>query len=226
MKILKAGITIVVFSLVTTSQLYAQELESTEIEASPELTIVTNSGKDPKKMDLALWEYTTARPTLANFEEYLEQFPDGEFAQEAREKSKKLRLNANKLAAQNKALDDYRKKRVRNGLVLELAPRFSDVQPYIRSMLNSCGYQLVEPHRFAKRVYPTINISGALFNGRSDLEHSVTLNLSLVLTNKNREVKAREKMLSYRTSSIDAHSALNSAFEDIGAQMKSSGFCF
>ena len=64
-----------------------------------------------------------------------------------------------------------------------------------------------------------------MFNGRSDLEHSVTLNLSVVLKTKNRQIKARERMLSYRTSELSAHKALQAAFEDIGAQMKSGGFC-
>ena len=180
---------------------------------------------EPQDPDLALWERTKARPNLVNLGKYLEQFPNGDYASEARERFDRLEIQARKQAADDKALDAYRKTKIDNGLVLELDARFDELRPYVRSMLNSCGYQTVEKDRFAKKVYPTISIDGSMFNGRSDLEHSVTLNLSVVLKTKNRQIKARERMLSYRTSELSAHKALQAAFEDIGAQMKSGGFC-
>ncbi len=175
--------------------------------------------------DLALWEQTKARPNLTNLGKYLEKFPNGIYAAEAREKFDLLETKARKQAADDKALEAYRKTKIENGVVLELNSRFDELKPYIRSMLNSCGYQTVTKERFAKKVYPTIAIDGSMFNGRSDLEHSVTLNLSVVLKTKNRQIKARERMLSYRTSEVSAHKALQAAFEDIGAQMNSGGFC-
>ena len=79
--------------------------------------------------------------------------------------------------------------------------------------------------RFAKRVYPTLVIDGHLFKGSSNGEHSVTLDLSLILKSNTREIIEREKMRSYRASEIDIHSALVAAFEDVGAQMESNGYC-
>jgi len=197
-------------------------------ESAPQATVTQSAEEvvDTHSRDLELWEYTKTRPTISNIEKYLQQFPYGKFADDARVNLEKLEAKARERVAEDKALDAYRKKRKKNGLVLELASNFDEFKPYIRSMLNSCGYQLIEKHRFAKRVYPTINISGSQFSGQSDHEYSVTLNLSIVLTSKTREIQAREKMLSYRTSKVDIHNALHAAFEDIGAQMKNSGFCY
>lgn len=138
---------------------------------------------------------------------------------------KSLRTLIQAQSKEDKALEAYRKRKITNGLILELDTQFSDIRPYVRSMINSCGYVLVSPHRFAKRVYPTIAIDGRMFSGLSEGEHSVTLDLSLVLKSKIREIKAREKMRSYKTSQVDAHRALIAAFDDIGAQMASKGFC-
>ncbi len=205
------------------------EIDQTQIEQPSVEKNATDQPPTPQAEaedpDLALWERTKARPNLANLGKYLEQFPNGDYASEARERFDRLELKARKQAADDKALEAYRKTKIDNGLVLELDSRFDELKPYIRSMLNSCGYQTVEKDRFAKKVYPTIAIDGSMFNGRSDLEHSVTLNLSIVLKTKNRQIQARERMLSYRTSEVSAHKALQAAFEDIGAQMKSGGFC-
>ena len=126
---------------------------------------------------------------------------------------------------EDKEMEAYRKRQVAGGLILELDSRLAEVRPYVRSMLNSCGYVLVSEHRFAKRVYPTLVVDGQMFNGLSDGEHSVTLDLSLVLKSKTREIKERGKMRSYRTSELNTHRALFAAFEDVGAQMKSNGYC-
>lgn len=136
-----------------------------------------------------------------------------------------LRALTHAQSKEDKALEAYRKRQVSGGLILELDNQLSNVRPYIRSMVNSCGYVLVSPHRFAKRVYPTMVVDGRTFSGLSEGEHSVTLDLSLVLKSKAREIKARKKMRSYKTSQVDAHRALIASFDDVGAQMKSNGFC-
>ena len=185
------------------AELVADKVEVDNAEADKALSDKADSSSlelNSSNADVELWQYTKSRPTISNLAKYLEQFPEGEFVEEAQKKLDTLQTRAQEKAAESKALDAYRKKKSPNGLVLELDPRFNDVKPYVRSMLNSCGYQLVKPHRFAKRVYPSMSINGALFNGRSDSEHSVTLNLSVVLKSKNREIQAREKMLSYRSS--------------------------
>jgi len=175
--------------------------------------------------DRSLWSQTDANPTINTLSVYLTKFPNGEFADQAR---LMLQVAQDKVRARekrDKELEAYRKQKKPGGIVLELDSKFTDIRPYFRSMVNSCGYTLVRPHRFAKRVYPTLAIKGKMFNGASDSEHAVTLDLALILKTTTREIKARQKMSSYRTSSVDTHQALVAAFEDIGAQMKSGGFC-
>ena len=173
----------------------------------------------------SLWQDTNANLNIQSLSAYLAKFPNGKYSDDAQSKLQILEKKAQARAKEDKELDAYRKQRTAGGLVLELSRKFTDVKPYIRSMLNSCGYVLVQPHRFAKRVYPTLEVEGRMFSGQSDGEHSVTLDLSLVLTTNTREIKAREKMRSYRTSNVDAHLALIAGFEDVGAQMKLNGFC-
>ena len=175
--------------------------------------------------DESLWQQTNAKPSLESFSEYLAAFPNGKYSSEAKSKFQALQEKQRARAKEDKALDAYRKSRIVNGLVLELDSTFAELKPYVRSMLNSCGYTLAMPHRFAKRVYPTLAVKGQFYNGKSDVEQTVKLDLSLVLKTKNRQIKARQKMRSYRTSEVDSHQAFIAAFEDIGAQMKSSGFC-
>ncbi len=173
----------------------------------------------------SLWQDATANPSLESLSVYLAAFPNGKYSDDAKSKFQALENKARARAQQDKELEAYRKRRTVGGLVLELDSKFHDVKPYIRSTLNSCGYVLVQPHRFAKRVYPTLTFGGRMFNGQSDGEHTVTLDLLLALKTHTREIKAREKMRSYRASNVDTHQALLAAFEDVGAQMASSGFC-
>lgn len=179
----------------------------------------------PSQTDESLWEQTKVNLNLENLSVYLATFPNGKYASDARSKFQVLEEKASARVKADKQLEAYRKRKITGGLVLELDSKFTDVKPYVRSMLNSCGYKLVESHRFAKRVYPTLVIDGRMFNSKSDAEHAVTLDLALVLKTQTRKIKAREKMRSYRTSEVDAHQALLAAFEDVGAQMKSTGFC-
>jgi len=225
MKTLNNTIKCLLMALALVSTQLAAQTEGEAADEVIESIVKDTVEAKAENPDLALWEKTKARPTIVNLGKYLEEFPNGEFASEARERVGRLEAKARKQAVEDKALEAYRKNKLANGLVLELGGRFEELKPYVRSMLNSCGYQTVAKDRFAKKVYPTISIDGSLFNGRSDLEHSVTLNLSVVLKTKNRQIKARERMLSYRTSEASAHKALQAAFEDIGAQMKSGGFC-
>lgn len=191
-----------------------------DIEMSDEL-----NKESPAQTEDSLWQETNANLNLESLSNYLAKFPNGKYSDDAQSKFQTLKQKARARAKEDKELDAYRKQRTAGGLVLELDSQFNDVKPYIRSMLNSCGYVLVQTHRFAKRVYPTLEIGGRMFNGQSDGEHSITLDLSLVLKTNTREIKAREKMRSYRTSNVNAHQALITGFEDIGAQMKSNGFC-
>jgi hypothetical protein len=179
----------------------------------------------PIESDRSLWNQTDANPTVDALEVYLTKFPNGEFADQARLMLQAAQEKVRAREKRDKQLESYRKRQKPGGIVLELDSKFTDIRPYFRSMINSCGYTLVQPHRFAKRVYPTLAIKGQMFNGLSDSEHTVTLDLALVLKTKTREIQARQKMSSYRTSGVDAHQALIAAFEDIGAQMKSGGFC-
>jgi len=215
---------------------HAQDLSVDEKELKAADTEVSQEMKDevseevteqtPEiETDESLWGKTKANINLNSLSVYLAAYPNGKYSGEAQSKFDDLQERARVRAKEDKALEAYRKRGVASGLVLELNSTFNDVKPYIRSMLNSCGYKLVEPHRFAKRVYPTLAIRGQMFNGKSDSEHAVTLDLSLVLKTKNREIKARKKMSSYRTSPIGTHQAHIAAFEDIGAQMKTGGFC-
>jgi hypothetical protein len=175
--------------------------------------------------DRSLWSQTDANPTVGALSGYLSKFPNGEFADQARLMLQAAQDKIRAREKKDKQLDAYRKRQKPGGIVLELDSKFTDIRPYFRSMVISCGYTLVQPHRFAKRVYPTLAIKGKMFNGVSDSEHAVTLDLALVLKTKTREIQARQKMSSYRTSSVDTHQALIAAFEDIGAQMKTGGFC-
>ncbi len=180
---------------------------------------------EPVQTDDSLWQETQANVNLVSLSEYLAAYPNGKYSDEARATFRALEEKALARAKEDKALDTYRKGRIANGLVLELAGALDEVKPYVRSMLNSCGYALAKPHRFAKRVYPTLVIRGKTYTGKSDLEHTVTLDLSVTLKTTTREIKEREKMRSYRTSPVDTHQALIAAFEDVGAQMESGGFC-
>jgi hypothetical protein len=175
--------------------------------------------------DRSLWSQTEANSTVNALSVYLRKFPNGEFADQAKLMLKAAEDKVRSREEKEKQLEAYRKRQKPGGIVLELDSKFTDIRPYFRSMLNSCGYTLVQPHRFAKRVHPTLAIKGQMFNGVSDSEHAVTLDLALVLKTKTREIQARQKMSSYRTSRVDTHQALIAAFEDIGAQMKSGGFC-
>jgi len=180
---------------------------------------------EPVQTDDSLWQETQANLNLVSLSEYLAAFPNGKHSDEARATFRALEEKVLAQAKEDKALDAYRKRRIANGLVLELGGALDGVKPYVRSMLNSCGYTLAKSHRFAKRVYPTLVIRGKTYTGKSDAEHTVTLDLSVTLKTTTREIKAREKMRSYRTSPVDTHQALIAAFEDVGAQMESGGFC-
>jgi len=173
----------------------------------------------------SLWEKTQANLNAESLSVFLAAFPDGKYSDDAELRLEVFEQKTRARAKQDNELAAYRKHRIAGGLVLEIDSKFADVKPYFRSMLNSCGYTLVEPHRFAKRVYPTLDVKGQMFNSKSDDEYLVTLYLTLVLISKTREIKAREKITSYRASKIDTHQALIAGFEDVGAQMKSKGYC-
>lgn len=202
-----------------------EELKLIDKAISEQSIDVAQHKPDEVSREEALWEAGKTDQTIEGLRVYLEEFPSGAHSKEARSKIQTLEIVARVRADDDKELDAYRKRRNANGLLLELAAPLNDVRPYVRSMLNSCGYQLVEPHRFAKRVYPTLVLDGQMFTSKSDSEYVVTLDLSLILKTKTREIKARQKMRSYRTSEIDTHKALVAGFEDVGAQMKSDGFC-
>ena len=215
---------------------YADEptLDS-QFEKAPSATIsneqpktVTSAVESEATIELtedALWQQTITNPDIAKLNAFLEVHPNGQYSAEAKSRVQALERKAAARAKRDKELEAYRKGRIAGGLVLDLDSKFTDVKPYFRSMLNSCGYTLVEPHRFAKRVYPTLDIDGQMFNRKSEGEHFVTLYLTMALKSKTREVKVREKLTSYRSSTVDEHKAFITAFEDIGAQMKASGFC-
>ena len=179
----------------------------------------------PPPTEDSLWQDAKANMSIESMNAYLAKFPNGKYTSDAESKLKALKKIARARAKDDKELEAYRKQKTVNGLLLELDGEFGEVKPYIRSMLNSCGYALVQPHRFAKRVYPALEIGGRIFNGQSNEEYSVTLDLSLTLKSNTREIKAREKMRSYRESNVDTHQALIAGFEDVGSQMASKGFC-
>jgi len=201
-----------------------RELNLIDKAISEQRTDTTAIRADGFSKEESLWKHAEATRSIENLSAYLNEFPDGKYSSEARSKIQTLKIVA-RVNADDKELDAYRKRRLVNGLILELDNTFEGVKPYVRSMLNSCGYRLVQPHRFAKRVYPTLVIGGQMFTREFDSEYSVKLDLSLVLKTNTREIKARQKMRSYRTSEIDAHRAIAAGFEDVGAQMKSGGFC-
>ncbi|MBL4673225.1 MAG: hypothetical protein JKX81_13290 [Arenicella sp.] len=199
--------------------------EAAVVEVIEQAKAAVPVAPEPIETDRSLWNQANANPTLDALSVYLAKFPNGEFAGQARLMFQDLEDKARAREKIDKQLEAYRKRQNPGGIVLELDGKFTDIKPYFRSMVNSCGYTLVQPHRFAKRVYPTLEIKGQMFNGVSDSEHAVTLDLALLLKTTTREIKARQKMSSYRTSKVDTHQALIAAFEDIGAQMKSAGFC-
>lgn len=208
----------------------SQELAANQGESEPvvgeHIQPATDAeATEPIESDRSLWSQTDANPTIDALSLYLTKFPNGEFADQARLMLQALQDKVRAREKRDKELEAYRKQKKIGGIVLELDSKFTEIRPYFRSMINSCGYTLVQPHRFAQRVYPTLAVKGQMFNGVSDLEHAVTLDLALILKTTTREIKARQKMSSYRTSSVDTHQALIAAFEDIGAQMKSGGFC-
>jgi hypothetical protein len=210
-------------TLCANSQELVANEEKTEAVASE--VIEPAEAAVPIDTDQSLWNQINDNPTFEGLSLYLARFPNGEFSQQAIPMMKALEDKALAREKENKLLEAYRKRQIVGGIVLELDGKFTDIQPYIRSMINSCGYTLVKPHRLAKRVYPALVIGGQVYNGVSTSEHAVTLDLALVLKSTSREIKARQKMRSYRTSTVDTHQALIAAFEDVGAQMKSAGFC-
>jgi hypothetical protein len=213
--------------LATTFCVSSQELVANqEAELTIENDVIEQENQaSPIQTEQSLWQQTMASPSLDSLSVYLARFPNGQYSDQAKSSFKVLEDKLRSREKEDKQLDAYRKRQTSSGIVLELDSKFSDIKPYVRSMVNSCGYTLVKPHRFAKRVYPTLVIGGKMFNSVSYSEHTVTLDLALVLKTTTREIAERQKMRSYRTSSVDAHQALVAGFEDIGAQMKSSGFC-
>jgi hypothetical protein len=218
-----------VFSALVLMSLCANSQELVENEDTSEAVVneVIEVAKEAAivETDQSLWNQTNANPTIETLSVYLAKFPNGEFSKHVMPMLQVLEDKAQAREKKNKQLEAYRKRQIVGGIVLELDGKFNDIKPYIRSMINSCGYTLVKPHRFAKRVYPTLVIGGQMYNGAYPSEHAVTLDLALVLKSTSREIQARQKMRSYRTSKVDTHQALIAAFEDIGAQMKSAGFC-
>jgi len=207
----------------------AEMLKAADASTTAELTETGTDQATAKHKQVqtedSLWEKTQANLNAESLSVFLAAFPDGKYSDDAESRLEIFEQKARARAKRDKELEAYRKRRIAGGLVLEIDSKFTEVKPYFRSMLNSCGYTLVKPHRFAKRVYPTLDVKGQMFNSKSEDEHLVTLYLTLVLISKTREIKVREKMTSYRASKIDTHQALIAGFEDIGAQMKLKGYC-
>lgn len=218
------------FLLCVLSNVNAQETLSTEELQLIDKAIGVDIGKQEdqggvsQSREMLLWNQLERDETVENLSAYLNEFPEGKYVNEVNSKLEALKIVA-RVQAEDKELEAYRKRRINNGLILELDSALKDVRPYVRSMINTCGYTVVDSHRFAKRVYPTLVVGGKLYKSRQDAEYVVMLDLSLVLKSHTREIKKRQKMRSYRTSEIDSHKALFAAFEDVGAQMKSADYC-